>query len=164
MSKSKLYIGTKIIIGEPMNRQEYNDYRGWKVPADEDPTDEGFLVEYEETDPPTPNMSDRKGYCAWSPKDVFEEAYRPMIGLTFGMALEALKSGKRVARKGWNGKGMFVYLVPANTYKTQTDVAKKEFGESVEYGAYMALKTVSGVVNTWVPSVSDALAEDWEIV
>ena len=59
---------------------------------------------------------------------------------------------------------MFVYLVPAAKYKSVTDIAKKEFGEETEYNPYLALKTVTGKVSTWAPSVSDALAEDWEIL
>lgn len=48
------------------------------------------------------------GYESWSPKKQFEEAYRDCMGMTFGIALELLKKGCKVAREGWNGKGMFV--------------------------------------------------------
>lgn len=86
--------------------------------------------------------------------------------MNFGEALEALKKGERVARSGWNGKGMFVYLVGAASYLVKTDVAKKYFGENalVSYNAYMAIKNVNETVSTWVPSVNDCLAEDWGIV
>ncbi|PEF03455.1 hypothetical protein COM97_27335 [Bacillus thuringiensis] len=84
--------------------------------------------------------------------------------MTFGQAIEALKQNKKVARKGWNGKGMFVYFVPANSYPTMTDVAKKEFGDMAHYNPYFAIKTVVGTISTWVPSVGDCLAEDWEVV
>lgn len=43
----KQYIGTKIIKAKLMTRGDYNDYRGWQIPADEDPMDEGYLMEYE---------------------------------------------------------------------------------------------------------------------
>lgn len=82
----------------------------------------------------------------------------------FGVAVTMMREGHKIARKGWNGKGMFVYYVPANSYKTQTEVAKKEFGEYAKYNHYMALKGVDGVVSTWVPSVTDCLAEDWVVV
>jgi hypothetical protein len=84
-------------------------------------------------------------------------------GLSFGTALCALKAGKRVARAGWNGKGMFVYLVPAASYPVQTGAAKAHFGEGamVPYNAYLALKGADDTVSTWAPSGSDALAEDW---
>lgn len=84
--------------------------------------------------------------------------------MDFGKALVALKQGKKVARKGWNGANMFAYLVPGGSYKSETDVAKKEFGDYTEYNPYLALKTVTGKVSTWAPSGSDALAEDWEIL
>ena len=86
-------------------------------------------------------------------------------GMTFGAAIEALKVGQSVARAGWNGKGMFIYLVPAASYPAQTGAAKAYFGKDalVPYAAYLALKNVDGTVNTWAPSVSDALAEDWAL-
>jgi len=87
-----------------------------------------------------------------------------MNNLSFGEAIEALKSKYKVARRGWNGKGMFVYYVPANEYPTSTVIAKKEFGEMVSYNPYFAIRNVNGTVSTWVPSVNDCLAEDWEIV
>lgn len=68
------YTGTKTVRAVPMTRGDYNAYRGWEVPADEDPNDEGYLVEY--TDGGKANMPDRAGYVSWSPKDVFERAYR----------------------------------------------------------------------------------------
>lgn len=83
-----------------------------------------------------------------------------------GYAVAALKDGKRVARAGWNGKGMFVYLVPPASYPVQTGAAKAHFGEGslVPYNAYLALKGVDNTVSTWVPSMNDTLAEDWEIL
>lgn len=83
--------------------------------------------------------------------------------MSFSEALLFLKAGAAVARSGWNGKGMFAYLVPAASYPAQTGIAKKHFGENalVPYRAYLALKTAQGDVSTWVPSCSDILAEDW---
>lgn len=69
----KKYIGTKEINAIPMNRQEYNDFRGWKLPDDENGTDEGYLVEY--VDGGKANTPQYKGYVSWSPKGVFERAY-----------------------------------------------------------------------------------------
>lgn len=59
----KKYIGTKLIETEPMTRGEYNEYRGWTIPADENPADEGYLVRYSDS------------YVSWSPKEVFDKAY-----------------------------------------------------------------------------------------
>ena len=59
----KKYIGTKLIEAEPMTRGEYNEYRGWTIPADENPADEGYLVRYSDS------------YVSWSPKEVFDKSY-----------------------------------------------------------------------------------------
>lgn len=105
----------------------------------------------------------------------FEQRFTPVLdekgrqmteNLTFGQALKALKRGERVARAGWNGKGMFIYYVPANAYPAQTGVAKAYFGEDakVPYAAYLAIKNVNETVSTWAPSISDCLSEDWCIL
>ena len=75
-----------------------------------------------------------------------------VTGLSFGRALEALKAGLKVARSGWNGKGMYVQLNKGGDF---------EFSELLPF---FVLKGVHNAFNTWVPSVSDCLAEDWEIV
>lgn len=131
------YIGTKVIHAEPATG----------------PVGEGYNVTYAD------------GYKSWSPKAAFEDAYRPCSAMTFGLAIEAMKRGAKVARAGWNGKGMFVYYVPANRYPVQTGAAKSHFGEGamVPYNAYMAIKNVDNTVSTWVPSVNDVLADDWSI-
>lgn len=160
----KMFIGTKRVLARPMGRGEYNTYRGWQIPLDENPADEGFLVEY--VDGGASNHPGHAGYISWSPKDVFERAYRLSSGLTFGDALQALKAGKRVARAGWNGKGMFVYYVRAAAYLAQSEAAKTYFGENayVPYAPYLALKGVDERVSTWVPSINDVLAEDWVVL
>lgn len=97
-------------------------------------------------------------------KENYIEVNISSSGLTFGQAIEAAKSGKKVARTGWNGSGMYAYIVPANSYPAQTEAARKEFGEMVPYRTYWALKTAQNDVATWSPSGSDSLAEDWVIV
>jgi hypothetical protein len=84
--------------------------------------------------------------------------------MNFGEAIQSLKNGSKVARSGWNGKGMYLYYVPANVYPAVTDVAVKNFGELVPYTAYVAIKTVAGNVSPWQPSNNDMLSEDWIIV
>ena len=164
MEEAKPYIGTKLVVARPMTRGEYNSYRGWEMPADEDPQEPGYLVEYR--DGGKPNDPRHNGYISWSPQEVFDKSYRTANALTFGHALEAMKAGHRVTRTGWNGKGQFVYYVPAASYPVQTGAAKAHFGEGtlVPYRAYLALKTTSGDVATWTPSCSDVLAEDWIVL
>lgn len=72
----KTYIGTKIINAKPMNRDDYNEYRNWDLPDDENGADEGYLVEY--TDGGKSNDSRHAGYISWSPKEQFEAAYLPI--------------------------------------------------------------------------------------
>lgn len=160
------YIGVKLINAKPMTRAEYNDLRSWTLPADEDGTDEGFLVEY--LDGGKANHKDFEGYISWSPKSVFENAYGPTTGMTFGLAVEALKKGAKVARAGWNGKGMFLYYVPAAAYPAQRNTLSTMVGvfpnDMVPYCAYIAMKTAQDNVVPWLASQSDVLASDWAIV
>ncbi len=111
--------------------------------------------------------------------DIFAKTYEPFdeiinasdapIALTFGMALEAVKQGKRIARTGWNGKGMFVVYqkgypqgIPCNE---QTAKAwGMEQGELFRCEPYLQIKMVNGSHAMWVPSINDVLAEDWQIV
>ena len=69
------YVGTKEVLAKPMTRREYNDYRGWELPSDENPNDEGYLVEY--LNGGKPNDARHEGYISWSPVDVFNNAYKP---------------------------------------------------------------------------------------
>ncbi len=153
----KNYIGTKTIKAKPMTRGEYNIKRGWKIPENENPADEGYLVEYSD------------GYISWSPKKQFEEAYRECDNMTFGLAIEAFKKGMKVARKGWNGKGMFVVYqkgypdgIPCNK-QTAAAWGISE-GDLFVCNPYLQIKNVNGSHSMWVPSIGDVLAEDWCIV
>lgn len=85
---------------------------------------------------------------------------------SFGEALEAMKKGHKVAREGWNGKGMFLYYVSEGRYPAKMEAAKGIAGKdgNVEYGAYIALKTVDGTVVPWTASQTDILSDDWKIV
>lgn len=86
--------------------------------------------------------------------------------MDFGSAIMNMKEGHKVARKGWNGKGMFLYYVPAAKYKRCTESARciADKDDMVEYGAYITMKTAQGNVVPWLASQTDMLAEDWTIV
>ena len=100
------------------------------------------------------------------PMEISERPINKTSRLGFGAAIEAMKNGKRVAREGWNGKGMFLYYISADRYPAKTEIAKTIADDDgkVPYGAYVALKTVSGLVIPWTPNMLDMLAEDWVIV
>jgi len=103
------------------------------------------------------------GYVSWSPPEAFEEAYRLSGEMNFGHALEMLKRGHRVARSGWNGKGMFLFLVPGSTFKVNRPPLLGIYpeGTEVNYHAHIDMKTADGQVVPWLCSQTDALAEDW---
>ena len=137
--------------------------RGWEIPANENPEDEGFYLRYPD------------GYISWSPKVQFEDAYRSNGQLNFGHALEAMKSGFKLARKSWHKSGMFVVMMPhlhLPPYNSQEPGAKvndrtaRYIGKdtplySQEYFAiYIEPKWQPG----WLPSAADLCEEDWLIV
>lgn len=154
----KKYIITEVVDAWPMYRCDREGYLTKYVSPD------GFFPPgYETEEGYQAKGSD--GIVRWFPKDRFEAMYREVKDMSFGMAIEAMKKGKRVARAGWNGKGIFLYHVPAAAYPPSTEVAKTAFhGENVPYGAYIAMKTAQGNVVPWLASQTDMLADDWMIV
>jgi hypothetical protein len=171
-------IGTKMVELTTMNRAEYIKYRGWELPVDDNGKDEGYLVEY--LDGGASNDDRHAGYISWSPKDVADRHYRPVDGMTFGMAIEAARLGYKISRAGWNGKGMWVVymsgmsLPPYNTQDTEkkvNDRTAKLIGENtpLETLPYFAMWTVNAEgrrawLPGWLASQTDMLAEDWGIV
>lgn len=97
----------------------------------------------------------------------------------FGRALDILKAGGMVARTGWNGKGLFVFMqVPSiigkdivpkmqslpQSVKTEFELRFKNPDYQVSeiyYDNQLAIVNQSNLINGWAPSVSDALAKDW---
>lgn len=148
----KKYIGTKIIEAKPMNRGDYNKYRGWQIPANENPEDDGYLVKYSDD------------YESWSPKEQFDKAYRCFEdGMEFSKAIELLKMGYRLARKGWNGKNQYIELASNISYTTSFDEIVNAEHDAIGNKA-IAFVGTSGVQLGWLASQSDMLADDWVIV
>lgn len=133
----KKYIGTKIIEAKKAEKD------GRK----------GYAVRYKD------------GYESWSPLEAFEEAYHCIDdGLTFGEAIQLMKKGAKIARKGWNGKGQYVQLATGISYKTVNggDIVNCEH-EAIGNKAIAFIGT-SGVQMGWLASQADMLAEDWYVV
>jgi len=93
--------------------------------------------------------------------------------LNFGEALEALKAGKKVAREGWNGKGMFLFLLPGGTVPTRAihDPALRQvIEEQVGGDTFEALGSIrmftadKKILTGWLASQTDMLSEDWVIL
>lgn len=136
----KQYIGTKIIQAET----ETHHVNGL----------EGYKILYPD------------GYESWSPKQAFEEAYRPSDNLPFGLAMEAMKKGLKVARHGWNGKDMFIFDVPGSTFKENRAPLLDIFpeGTMINYHSHIDMKTVDGTIVPWICSQTDMAADDWFIL
>ena len=148
----KNYIGTKLIKAEPLEKDGLA----------------GYKVVY--------SQPDGSEYTSWSPKDVFEEAYREVNGMSFGLAIEAAKLGLKIARTGWNGKNMFVvympplHLPPFNTQEPGprvNDRTAKFIGEDtpLDCQPYFAMFNAQKQwIPGWLASQSDMLADDWQII
>lgn len=168
----KKYIGTKQVEAMPMTLGEYikksgrNPYQNSQDMHGEN--EPGYLVRYKD------------GYESWSPKDVFDETYREIKeeaeNMTFGDAIEVLKQGGAIRRKGWNGKGLFVIKqVPAHIEanvipkmqslpQSAKDLILKGKGFIDYTSQCLIYNEATGRADSWVPSISDVFAEDWEIV
>lgn len=162
MAEIKTYISTKLVRMKPMNRLEYNQFRGWELPADENGADEGYLVEY--LDGGKPNTPHFAGYVSWLPKEQADNAYRDTSGLPFGIAIEALKKGARVARAGWNGKGMWLTLVKPGFYDVGCSVVGEIPSCDGFFLPWIGMKTADNKFVPWLASQTDVLADDWLIV
>lgn len=161
----KQYIGTKVVQAEPafkltgyggkckvtnqvLNAEQMEDCKasGWEFTDQK----EGYRVRYED------------GSERWSPKDVFEDTYWETDAMNFGLAIEAMKDGYRVARKGWNGKDMYVFLAYEADFVTAADISEHSHYEVAEM---IVMKTAQNTFQPgWLASQADMLAEDWYIV
>ena len=147
----KTYIGTKIIQAEPAFRIDGEIYpESGPVPRSMN-REEGYRVHYPD------------GYESWSPLEAFQEAYRPTEHMNFGLAIEAARKGKRIARKGWNGKGQYVELASAISYTSPGGETVNANHEAIGNHAFAFVGT-SGVQMGWLASQADMLADDWTIV
>jgi hypothetical protein len=169
----KQYIGVKIIkASEPITKKQYCEYRGWIVPADEDKGELVRLVEYAPDPKSKPNHENHEGYVSMSPVHVFNEAYKETTGLPFGLAIEAMKRGRKVARKGWNGKSMWIAVggqpVDLKAEGFWNPHAKQhaiDNGGSATVLPYIIFKTATNeILMGWLASQTDMLAEDWMVV
>lgn len=154
---TKQYIGTKIVKAWPAYRCTFIGGKTMYICMDEVvpsgcKVEEGYRVEYAD------------GYLSWSPREAFEEAYHQTDRMNFGLAIEAVKKGLRVARAGWNGKEMYVFLATDIEFTTMADMS--EFGDQDVYVSdLLVLRTAQKTLQPgWLATQSDILADDWYIV
>jgi hypothetical protein len=86
--------------------------------------------------------------------------------MDFGEAIRELKEGKKVQRAGWNGKGMFVFLVQGSTFKVNRAPLLGIYPEGTEinYCPHIDMRTADGSIVPWLASQTDVLAEDWGVL
>ena len=154
----KEYIGTKMVHAAPALRLDdgkgnvrFELLSGNPMPRPGDAVDMGYKVVYED------------GYESWSPQDVFEKAYRRAEGMSFGLAVEAAQMGRKIARKGWNGKNQYVELAYCISYRNNDAQVVNANHCSIGSKAFAFVGT-SGVQMGWLASQADMLADDWYIV
>ena len=142
----------------PLTRGDYNKYRGWEMPQNENPDDEGCLVVYPD------------GYESWCPKAQFEEAGRPIDGMTFGIAIDACRyKGAKIQRANWNGNGQYVrYEECLASEDGKLHVDPQDAPGMVESKCFVFhfvnRKGETGIQVGWLASQADMAADDWRIV
>jgi len=145
----KMYIGTKIIKAQPMIAGKALE-AGYKI-GKALLTELGMEVEYPD------------GYRAWSPGKAFIDAYRPFNGMNFGLAIEALKKGLKVARSGWNGKGLCLELQIPDAHSKMTLPYIYMSYPSAPASDTAPANHINAKV-PWLASQTDILADDWQVV
>jgi len=156
MPEYKQYIRCHIVKACPMTRGEYDKAHGRSTPRFDNPAEAGYCVSYP------------YGYEVWFQKTQFEVSSRPVDNMTFGQAIEAMKQGKKVARKGWNG--MYLWLLPATEVKKEwchdprliEAMGKRETLPCL--GSVRMFTATKEVLTGWLASQTDMLSEDWCIV
>lgn len=154
----KQYIGSKIVKAWPCYRIPVIGGRFEYCKLDEVvPTcitgkiEDGYRVRYDD------NVLD------WVPKWYFEKNYRQTDHMSFGLAIEAAKIGKKIARAGWNGKNQYVELAYCISYKNNAAEVVNVNHCNIGNKAFAFVGT-SGVQMGWLASQADMLADDWCIV
>ena len=127
----------------------------------------GYYVVYED------------GYKSFSPADAFEKGYVSLSSqsdcdqeqprskiFSFSEAIYELKAGKKVAREGWNGKGMYLFLIGSDMSRFGIGgwTFTNGINDNMECLPFIAMKTVNDKAVPWLASQTDMLAEDWIIV
>ncbi len=157
--KTKRYIRVNMVEAEPMTAYEFDEFKNREHSGE---NCDGYKVVYDD------------GYVSWCPKARFEEVSREIDRMTFGMAIEAMKKGHKVARKGWNGKGMWLCIplcdgpkeIPAADIwgKPNAEYAKQNGGKA-KVVPYITMKAADGsIVMGWLASQTDMLSDDWVLV
>lgn len=116
------YIGTKLVMAEPETIDGYDGYT--VVEAD--------------------------GHKSWSPKEVFEEAYHRCDACNFGLAIEAMRKGKKVALPKWSEENAYISIQSPDEHSKMT-------------AEYFYVTNRFGLA-PWIPTMIEMLSEEWRIL
>ena len=88
--------------------------------------------------------------------------------MNFGQAIEEMKKGNRVARSGWNGKDMFIFIQDGSIISKENarnKVLQRLNHDKITINAHINMNTTDGTITVgWTASQSDMLSEDWFVV
>lgn len=86
--------------------------------------------------------------------------------MNFSEALIFIRNGRKLSREGWNGKGMFVYLVPGHEFVVNRAPLNEFYreGTKITYNAHIDIRCADGHCSVWTPTMYDLLADDWACV
>jgi len=153
----KTYIGIKVIKAEKMDYHTAGE-KGLVRNYDENRENElGYHVIYPD------------GYESWSPLRTFEEHYKPVdeARFDFGTAIRLLKQGYKVAREGWNAKGMWLIYVPGSEIEVREGTPYWNAGlrGRIQIDGHIDMFTAKGTMQPgWLASQADIQGEDWILV
>ena len=155
---SKKFISVKEVALKPMSYRDFLKKSKDNTVKSIKPDIQGYIVTYQ------------NGYQSWMPEAILkEEHYEPLEAFSFSTALYFLKKGRKVARKGWNGKGMYIYMQEGT--KSVTEMRNNHLDHilerdgSVEILPHIDMKSADDrLVIGWLASQTDMLSEDWVLV
>jgi hypothetical protein len=150
----KIYMGINSVKAEPMKMSEYTVRQGIEIPEWQQDDAEGYLIRHSTGDE------------SWVTREMFLCTYRPVDMMCFSGALFCLKRGMKVAREGWNGKGMFIFKVPGSRFAVNRPPLLGIYpeGTEIDYQDHIDMKTADGTIVPWLCSQSDMMADDWMII
>lgn len=85
------------------------------------------------------------------------------MNFSFGDAVKEMEVGRKVARNGWNGKGMFLFLIAGDRWNFDTDIEGVEDVDGIKTLPFICMKTADNKLVPWVASQTDVIANDWVI-
>lgn len=180
------YFVTERVKARPMTWGQYNEHLGVRPALNENPYEDGYLVSYRAGN--DLENSTRSERTTWLTKERFEETYRETecLGpeavnlrrdkMDFGQAIGAMKLGCKVAREGWNGKGMWVALQDGSNIAQnkarggaamhrRAELEENREASLIKILPHIDMRAADGsIVVGWLASQTDMLAEDWMIV